>query len=57
MFNGRATRGTRGLDIIVDEEEENDGENDYLDKNRKKKSSNIQIDENDKSDEEELLIN
>jgi len=40
-FSGSVVRGTRGLDIIVDEEEENDGENDYLDKNSDKVNSHI----------------
>jgi hypothetical protein len=35
-FNGRLGRGTRGLDIIVDEEEENDAENDYIEKHTDK---------------------
>lgn len=49
-FSGSVVRGTRGLDIIVDEEEENDGENDYLDKNSEKVNSHIQIEENERSD-------
>jgi len=31
-FTGSVVRRTKGLDIIVDEEEENDQENDYLEK-------------------------